>query len=555
MGRHFSHRLCTTGWHVTIVDTMQSESAILPDKWPQHLQCPPGTFHFIQQDCRAFFRTARSIRNWDLFLHLAAVVGGRATIEGNPIGVAEDLSIDAEAFGWAVDDRRKSQPGRMVFFSSSAAYPIKHQYPDSGVLLKEPMIDLTNTQQDIGFPDLSYGWAKLTGEYLGLLAHESKQLKVVTYRPMSGYGEDQNEAYPFKAILKRALAQENPISIWSNATRDFMYIEDIVDCVLETMEDVDDGSPINLGTGVATSFADLAVIMAEEVGYAAQVTVASGKPAGVAYRVGDPVNMKSKGCTVRTSIREGVRKAIRYMRSLETGSSFDSEGGTNAAAAQEGSTAPTASGNLRKPEGTSATAEPASRVPVPPPPAAPKPKLSPRSDYRPFSSHYCMGGSQQFEGWKLQHTPSTFPEADDPRLRVCEFRNVCWKAGQLLYYEDSSANIPARAKIGAFGGQMLSTDYVEEFGLWSPLPLLLDGTCSSFSALPAFHPVLPPISLSLSREEEGAAEGEAGRHISLREGGRHSYASLTYCPRPHPQPTPHPSIHLPPPSFLAEAEA
>ena len=103
VGRHFSHRLCSNGWHVTIVDNMMSESAINPQKWPLHLQCPDNTIHFIRQDCRVFFKQPTSQRQWSLFLHLAAVVGGRQVIEGSPLIVADDLSIDAAAFQWAID--------------------------------------------------------------------------------------------------------------------------------------------------------------------------------------------------------------------------------------------------------------------------------------------------------------------------------------------------------------------------------------------------------------------------------------------------------------------
>ena len=56
-------------------------------------------------DARDFFKI--DDRRFDLVVHLAAIVGGRLTIEGNPISVATDLSIDAEMFNWAV---RTGQP-------------------------------------------------------------------------------------------------------------------------------------------------------------------------------------------------------------------------------------------------------------------------------------------------------------------------------------------------------------------------------------------------------------------------------------------------------------
>ncbi len=59
----------------------------------------------------------------DYAFHLAAIVGGRLMIEQNPLAVADDLSIDSEYWQWAV----KTRPKKTICFSSSAAYPIKHQ--------------------------------------------------------------------------------------------------------------------------------------------------------------------------------------------------------------------------------------------------------------------------------------------------------------------------------------------------------------------------------------------------------------------------------------------
>ena len=47
-------------------------------------------------------------------------------------------------------------------------------------------------------PDMTYGWAKLTCEYLAQIAFVKYELKFVT--GLSGYGEDQDLNYPFPSI-------------------------------------------------------------------------------------------------------------------------------------------------------------------------------------------------------------------------------------------------------------------------------------------------------------------------------------------------------------------
>ena len=205
----------------------------------------------------ATFSDAASATDFDYALHLAAMVGGRLMIENNPLAVADDLSIDAAYWGWA----KVARPRKTVTFSSSAAYPIKLQRREHYVLLREDMITFDD---DMGMPDMSYGWAKLTCEYLGRLAYEKHGLKSIAYRPFSGYGEDQDDTYPFPSICKRVLANRGApeVTVWGSGTqmRDFIHIEDCVDAVLATVDQIDDAGAVNLSTGILTSFIDFAAL-------------------------------------------------------------------------------------------------------------------------------------------------------------------------------------------------------------------------------------------------------------------------------------------------------
>lgn len=312
IGRHFAHRLCTCGWHVAIVDSLVSESSLHPNDWPLHLRCPPGTLSFRRQDVRSFYASEVSQRPWNLFIHLAAVIGGRDKISGSPFQVAENMAIDVATFQWLTDTSRKPQPGKTVYFSSSAAYPVKHQYKDSGILLTESMLQVDNPNQDLGFPDSTYGWGKMTGEYLAQVAHQQFGLKVVIYRPTSAYGEDQQDIYPFQAILKRVRNREDPVRLWSNSVRDSLYVGDIVECVLDSMSTVEDASAINLASGVGTPFAELVQLMAKQAGYEPAVVYLQDKPGAVAFRVGNTTNMRNRGCTMYVDLEQGIDMALRY---------------------------------------------------------------------------------------------------------------------------------------------------------------------------------------------------------------------------------------------------
>lgn len=253
----------------------------------------------INGDCREFFQFTDT--QYDLVVHLAAIVGGRKTIEGNPLAIADDLSIDAEMFNWAIRTNQKS----VMYFSSSAAYPIGLQTLDAQHKLSELDIDLDNIHN----PDLTYGWAKLTGEYLAKFANEAGVFTHV-FRPFSGYGGDQDLDYPFPTFIQRGLRRDDPFDVWGhgNQVRDFIHIEDVVAGAMSAYH-LGYPLPVNLGTGRPTSFNELAGLVASEIGYSPEIANIPG-PVGVEYRVSD-----NELCdTIRKpkiTLEEGIARAIR----------------------------------------------------------------------------------------------------------------------------------------------------------------------------------------------------------------------------------------------------
>ena len=250
-------------------------------------------------DARDFFR--KNDEKYDLVIHLAAVVGGRKTIEGSPLSVAVDLSIDSEMFQWAL----RTRPGRVVYYSSSAAYPVSLQKPGVEHLLREDDIDLN----DLKSADLTYGWSKLTGEYLAQFV-EKAGVRVHVFRPFSGYGETQALDYPFPSFIARGKRQDDPFDVWGDGTqvRDFIHIDDVVSATL-TAVDQDVPGPVNLGWGRETNFNELARLVMREAGYTGKINHLPAEPTGVHHRVCDPTKMLSF-YTPKITLEEGIRRSL-----------------------------------------------------------------------------------------------------------------------------------------------------------------------------------------------------------------------------------------------------
>lgn len=245
---------------------------------------------------------------FDEVYHLASVVGGRALIEGDPLVVGIDLAIDSCLFLWA---SKINKPKHMLYASSSAAYPIALQDYTEHVALQEPMIDFT---RGVKQPDLTYGWSKLTGEYLASIAVEKYGLAVAVVRPFSGYGEDQDVSYPVPAIALRVAARMNPIRVWGSGRqgRDFVHIDDCVEACIRACRQISDGSAVNIGSGVLTSFEELAHLMIKLEGYQASVQGTDDKPVGVAQRYSDISRVKKQlDWLPSISLEEGMRRVLK----------------------------------------------------------------------------------------------------------------------------------------------------------------------------------------------------------------------------------------------------
>lgn len=266
------------------------------------LWCSPGSFHSVDtidvrtnMDCREWFAQPPNER-YDLVIHCAAVVGGRAKIDGDPLAIADNLSIDAALFRWAV----RAKPRHLVYFSSSAAYPVQLQQRGCTAPLREEWIN-----DCIALPDQTYGWAKLTGERLAQQARR-EGVNVHVVRPFSGYGTDQDDDYPFPAFMARARRGDNPFDIWGDGTqvRDFIHIDDVVAAVMLMVEN-DISGPVNLGTGVATSFRELAHMVTKRM---PALRFHRDKPVGVHWRVAD-VTALHRFYVPRISLAEGIERA------------------------------------------------------------------------------------------------------------------------------------------------------------------------------------------------------------------------------------------------------
>lgn len=324
VGRNLVKRLLkTTADSVFVIDDLST--GLPPENWLEDTSSvtkddlkiySDGRLLFQQGDFRKFLiditadtdflnkKYGLDLPGFSDVYHFAAIVGGRLKIDGDPMMVGLDLSIDAEFFYWVCNYK----PQRVLYPSSSAAYPINLQGDKQAVALKESDIRFDS---NLGQPDMTYGWSKLTGEYLAQIAAKYYGISVACVRPFSGYGEDQELTYPIPALAERAARREDPFEVWGSGKqgRDFVHIDDCIDCILMAMDKIHDGSAINIGSGKLTSFLEIIDIFCGFAGYKPTIKSLMDKPVGVHSRYADMTyventfNWKPKISTV-----EGMRR-------------------------------------------------------------------------------------------------------------------------------------------------------------------------------------------------------------------------------------------------------
>jgi UDP-glucose 4-epimerase len=323
VGRHLTRRLLELGHDVWIIDDLST--GLHPDRWlggssqtgatGRAIEYKVGAriVTFIHEDVSVTMLKQQCERvelsKFDSVFALASVVGGRATIEGDPMHVAIGPAIEALFFLWLVRSREKL--GKVLYANSSAAYPIRLQVEAGHVALREEMTDFTTGE--LGQPDMTYGWSKLTGEYLSHLAARQYGAHIACVRPFSGYGEDQDLSYPVPAIAYRVARGDDPVAVWGTGEqgRDFVHIEDCITAMILAIDRIGDGSGINIGTGTLTTFREVAGLFVKLAGRRSTVQPTIGKPVGVQSRYCDPSHMaKVLDWKPTISLEEGFQRVL-----------------------------------------------------------------------------------------------------------------------------------------------------------------------------------------------------------------------------------------------------
>jgi GDP-L-fucose synthase len=247
----------------------------------------------------------------DLVVHLAARVGGIGANRERPA----DLYLDNLLMGtYVLDEARRRSTQKTVMIGTICSYP------------KHAEVPFSEDQLWTGYPEETnapYGIAKLAQLAQAQANREQYGQDVIYLMPTNLYGPGDKfnaaVSHVIPALIKKCVdadeAGEDHIVVWGtgNASREFLYVEDAAEGILQAAERYDGGDPVNLGADEETWIRDLVPLVAETVGFQGEIVWDSTYPDGQPRRRVDPARAATEfGFKASTPLRAGLRATVDW---------------------------------------------------------------------------------------------------------------------------------------------------------------------------------------------------------------------------------------------------
>ena len=244
IGSHLSRRLLQEGFSVIGID---SYSDYYP-RWIKEQNILPllkeKNFKIIAGDINSLDLSS-ILGDSDVVYHLAAQAGVRASW-GKSFSIYTRDNIEATQ---RLLEAAKDLPiKKFIFASSSSVYGYSPELPMS--------------ETSLLFPYSPYGVTKLAAENLCFLYHKNYNVPTVSLRFFTVYGPGQRPDMAFHKFLK-CVIDDKPLPVFGdgNQTRDFTYVDDIIDANIACIDQGKPGEKYNIGGGNRNKLVDLFPIL------------------------------------------------------------------------------------------------------------------------------------------------------------------------------------------------------------------------------------------------------------------------------------------------------
>lgn len=301
IGSHLAQRLLDDGHSVVCLDSLDDYYDVEQKLDNMHpVRFRPG-FSFFRRDIRnrnaveALF----SEHDFDAVVHLAARAGVRPSVQ-NPA-----LYVDVNVQGTLVllEAMQRFGVRKMVMASSSSVYG------------DTPRVPFRETET-CDAPLSPYAASKRAAELLAYTYHNLYNLDIFCLRFFTVYGPRQRPEMAISRFTENIL-QGEPIDVFGDGStsRDYTYIDDIVDGIALALERVKGYEVLNVGSADPISLADLIAAIEKAVGKSALINRLPMQPGDVRQTYASVEKARRLiGYEPRVRIEEGIRRFVEWYR-------------------------------------------------------------------------------------------------------------------------------------------------------------------------------------------------------------------------------------------------
>ena len=246
-----------------------------------------------------------------MVIHLAATVGGIGANSLNPGRFFYDNAIMGIQL---IEYARQFEIQKFVTVGTVCAYPKFTPVP-----FKEE--DLWN-----GYPEETnapYGIAKKMLLVQGQAYRAQYGFNAIYLLPVNLYGPGDNfdleSSHVIPALIRKCLEAKETghrqIVLWGDGspTREFLYVKDAAEGILQAAEKYNGAEPVNLGTGEEISIRELAKLIAAQVQFTGELVWDTDRPNGQPRRCLDTTKAKKLfGFEARCRLREGIAQTVDW---------------------------------------------------------------------------------------------------------------------------------------------------------------------------------------------------------------------------------------------------
>ena len=300
IGSHLCERLLVEGWQVLGVDNFDDfyDPKIKRRNIAGCLE--NENFELVEADIRDRAAMGDAVGSGvERIVHLAARAGVRPSID-QPLLYAD---VNINGTGILLEAAKEQGIGKFIFASSSSVYGNNEKVPFS-------------EDDNVDFPISPYAATKKACELICHTYHHLYGMSVTCLRYFTVYGPRQR---PDLAIHKfaRLIEQGKPISIYGDGTmsRDFTYIDDIIDGTVLAMEKCGGFHIYNLGESSAITVSELVVEIEKALGKKAIKEYVPPQPGDVERTYADVAKaVRELGYNPATEIQAGLEKFVTWLR-------------------------------------------------------------------------------------------------------------------------------------------------------------------------------------------------------------------------------------------------